>query len=72
MVDWISVCQSKRNGGLGIGRISDKNVSLLANGFGDSVQKIRLYGNAWSTPSMGFLMRGLDRIGTVLLQLRFL
>ncbi|KAK3231067.1 hypothetical protein Dsin_002948 [Dipteronia sinensis] len=29
-VDWASVCKSKRNGGLGIGRILDKNKGLLA------------------------------------------
>ena len=30
VVDWITVCKSKKNWGLGIGRILDKNVSLLA------------------------------------------
>ncbi|KAK3206960.1 hypothetical protein Dsin_021006 [Dipteronia sinensis] len=29
-VDWVSICRSKRNGGLGIGRMEDKNKSLLA------------------------------------------
>ncbi|KAK2658233.1 hypothetical protein Ddye_004766 [Dipteronia dyeriana] len=29
-VDWKTVCKSKKNGGLGVGRIFDKGVSLLA------------------------------------------
>ncbi|KAK2662636.1 hypothetical protein Ddye_001210 [Dipteronia dyeriana] len=29
-VDWASVCKSKTSGGLGIGRMVDKNISLLA------------------------------------------
>ncbi|KAK2647324.1 hypothetical protein Ddye_014813, partial [Dipteronia dyeriana] len=29
-VDWVSLCKSKRFGGLGIGRIKDKGVSLMA------------------------------------------
>ncbi|KAK0577750.1 hypothetical protein LWI29_038034 [Acer saccharum] len=29
-VDWNSICKSKRKGGLGVGRIVDKNCSLLA------------------------------------------
>ncbi|KAK2648312.1 hypothetical protein Ddye_015801 [Dipteronia dyeriana] len=30
VVDWITVCKSKKNGGLGIGRILDKNEGLLS------------------------------------------
>ena len=30
LVGWEQICQNKRNGGLGIGKIMDKNKSLLA------------------------------------------
>ena len=29
-VDWETICNSKRNGGLGVGRMRDKGLSLLA------------------------------------------
>ncbi|KAK2662767.1 hypothetical protein Ddye_001341 [Dipteronia dyeriana] len=41
-VDWVSLCKSKRFGGLGIGRIKDKGVSLLA-------KWIRRFGNEHSS-----------------------
>ena len=37
LVDWSTMCRSKKNGGLGIGRIM--------SGYGDLVGRIHLYGN---------------------------
>ncbi|KAK2654884.1 hypothetical protein Ddye_014740 [Dipteronia dyeriana] len=67
-VDWETVCKSKRKGGLGIGRILDKNKGCWLNGHGNLGRIEGLCGGKLCVPNTVFNLQLFFGIGTSLPQ----
>ncbi|KAK2654886.1 hypothetical protein Ddye_014742 [Dipteronia dyeriana] len=67
-VDWETVCKSKRKGGLGIGRILDKNKGCWLNGHGNLGRIEALCGGKLCVPNTVFNLQLFFGIGTSLPQ----